>query len=84
VNNFGIANFRYGFDVLRRLRFTVFLDYAHVFSPEREDVVGSGYAFRIISFGGLPIWLTHGFGRKFYPSVKPFEHVVTVMTAAGW
>ncbi len=84
VNNFGLANFRYGFDIFRRLRFTVFLDYAHVFSPEREEVVGSAYGFRIISFGGLPIWLTHGIGRKLYPSVEPFEHVVTVMTAAGW
>jgi hypothetical protein len=50
----------------------------------REDVFGSGYGFRILSFGGLPIWITPGFGKIYRPEEKQFEQVFMFMTAAGW
>jgi len=84
VNNFGLVNLRYGFDLFSRLRLNFFLDYARIFSPDREDVLGSAYGIRIISFGGLPIWLTHSIGRAVYPEHQPWEQVIMVMTAAGW
>lgn len=84
VNNFSLLNMRYGFDLFSRLRLNFFLDYARIFSPDREDVLGSAYGIRIISFGGLPIWLTHSIGRAVYPENQPWEQVIMVMTAAGW
>jgi len=59
VERFGIINCMYGFNIFRRLRMSLYFDYAHVFEPEREDVVGTGYGFRVLAWGGLPIWLTH-------------------------
>lgn len=84
VDSFGLLNFSYGFNVFSRLRLTFYADYAHVFRPEREDVMGSGYGIRILAWGGLPIWITHGIGRKLYPDACPAEQVVMIMTAAGW
>lgn len=84
VNSFGLVNLRYGVDLLKWLRGNLYLDYAHVFSPGREDILGSGYGFRFLTFGGLPIWITHGIGRKVYPERTQLEQVVMVMTAAGW
>ena len=62
----------------------LFFDYAHIFSPTKEDIFGSGYGFRIIAWGGLPIWITHGIGRKYRPQKESFEHTAMIMTAAGW
>lgn len=84
VDSFGLVNCMYGFNIFSRLRLTLYADYAHVFRPEREDVMGSGYGFRILAWGGLPIWLTHGIGRRLYPEMRPPEQVVMIMTAAGW
>ncbi len=84
VNNFGLINARYGFNIFKRLRMSLYFDYAHIFSPDREDIFGSGYGFRILFFGGLPIWITHGFGKIYRPEEKPFEQVFMFMTAAGW
>lgn len=84
VNDYALVNLKYGFNLWSRLRMNLFLDYAHIFSPGRQDIFGSGYGFRILAFGGLPIWITHGIGRKLYPRPGPFEHTVLVMTAAGW
>ncbi len=96
VKRFGLINLKYGFNIFKRLRMNLFFDYAHIFTePElllssgeeedpTKDVFGSGYGFRIIAWGGLPIWITHGIGRKLYPEKEDVEHVVMVMTAAGW
>ena len=84
VNNFGLINAKYGFNIFKRLRMTFYFDYAHIYSPNTEDVFGCGYGFRILSFGGLPIWITHGIGRKYRPEKGPFEQAFMVMTAAGW
>jgi hypothetical protein len=84
VNDFGLVNFRYSFDIFSRLRMNLFFDYAHIFSPHREEIAGSGYGFRILFIGGLPIWVTHGIGRRLYPERLGLEQVVMIMTAAGW
>jgi len=85
VNAFGLVNTRYSFDIFKWLRMSLFLDYAHVYSPARQDIFGSGYGFRFITIGGLPIWITHGIGKKYYPgNEEPFEQVFMVMAAAGW
>ena len=84
VNQFGLINMKYGFNIFKRLRMNLFLDYSHIFSPTDEDIFGSGYGFRIIAFGGLPIWITHGIGKRLCPEKKPIEQVVMIMTVAGW
>lgn len=84
VKRFGIINTQYGFDIIQRLRFNLFFDYAHVFSPDKMDIIGTGYGFRILAWGGLPIWLTHGIGRIYSPEKQPFDHVFMIMSAAGW
>lgn len=84
VDDFTLMNLKYGFDIVKRLRMNIFFDYARASSPSRMDVFGSGYGFRILAFGGLPVWLTHGIGKKYYPERGPYEHVVMFMTAAGW
>lgn len=87
VNSFALANLRYSFSIFRWLRMNLFLDYAHVFStlmPDTQDIIGSGYGFRLLTIGGLPIWLTHGIGKRVYPADLPVEHTFMIMTAAGW
>jgi hypothetical protein len=84
VNAFGLANLKYGFDLWSRLRMNFFLDYARIISPDPEDIAGSGYGFRLLAFGGLPIWITHGIGRRFSPGNRKVEQTLMVMTAAGW
>ncbi|MBN2041759.1 MAG: hypothetical protein JW864_17110 [Spirochaetes bacterium] len=84
VKKFGLANLRYGFNIIERLRFNLFLDYARIFSPDTQNIFGSGYGFRIIAWGGLPIWLTHGMGKIITPEKKAVDHVFMIMTAAGW
>ncbi len=84
VERFGIVNCMYGFNIFSRLRMSLYFDYAHVFRPKREDVIGTGYGFRILAWGGLPIWLTHGIGRRLYPERTGPEQVVMIMSAAGW
>ncbi len=84
VEAFGLCNLRYGFDLFRRLRLNLFLDYAHVFRPDPEDILGSAYGLRILAWGGLPIWITHGLGKRYHPGDHPIEQMVMIMTAAGW
>lgn len=84
VKSFGLVNLKYGFDVASRLRINLFLDYARIFAPDPEHVAGSGYGIRILAIGGLPVWITHGIGRRNFPESARWEHVVMVMTAAGW
>ncbi len=84
VESFGLVNLKYAFDVASRLRINLFLDYARIFDPDSEHVAGSGYGVRILAPGGLPIWITHGIGRREFPESARWEHVVMVMTAAGW
>lgn len=84
VKRFGLVNLRYAFNICKLVRMSLFIDYAHIFSPSCEDVFGSGYGFRIITFGGLPLWLTHGIGKRYYPEKEPIEQVFMVMAAAGW
>ncbi len=91
VKCFGLVNFRYGFNIFSRLRMNLFLDYARVFATDESplyehsrDIAGSGYGFRIIAWGGLPIWLSHGIGMRLTPEREPAEQVFMIMTAAGW
>ncbi|HSV98060.1 MAG TPA: hypothetical protein VLM75_14155 [Spirochaetota bacterium] len=84
VESFGLVNLKYAFDAASRLRINVFLDYARIFDPDPEHVAGSGYGVRILAVGGLPVWITHGIGRREFPGNARWEHVVMVMTAAGW
>jgi hypothetical protein len=84
VGGYGLVNCMYGFNLMSRLRMSFYFDYAHVYEPGREDVVGTGYGFRILAWGGLPIWITHGIGRRLYPGMAAPEQVVMIMTAAGW
>lgn len=84
VNEFGLINARYGFTIVPWLRLTFYFDYAHIFSPTTEDIFGSGYGVRITTIGGLPVWITHGIGKRYRPEEGPYEQVVMLMTAAGW
>lgn len=91
VKSFGLGNFKYGFNIFSRLRMNFFCDYARIFETDKSplyehsrDIIGGGYGFRIIAWGGLPIWLTHGIGRKLTPERQPAEQVFMIMTAAGW
>jgi hypothetical protein len=84
VDSYCIGNLMYGVNLARRLRLSLYFDYAHVFRPHREDVIGTAYGFRLLAFGGLPIWVTHGIGMKLYPETMKPEQVVMLMTAAGW
>ncbi len=84
VDSFALANLSYGFNILRRLRMTLYLDAAHVFGPEVEDVAGLGLGFRVLAWGGLPIWFTYGIGSRVSPEWREPEQVVMLMTAAGW
>jgi len=84
VKEFGLLNSQYGFNLFKRLRINLFLDYARIFSPEERGIFGSGYGFRVLAWGGLPIWLTHGICREYSPEKKPVENVFMIMTAAGW
>ena len=91
VKSFGLGNFKYGFNIFSRLRMNLFFDYAHIFESDKsplyehsKDIIGGGYGFRIIAWGGLPIWLTHGIGEKLTPERQPAEQVFMIMTAAGW
>lgn len=82
VNRYALINARYGFNIVERLRVNLFLDYARIFSPETADIFGSGYGFRVIAWGGLPIWLTHGIGKIYREG--EVEQVFMIMSAAGW
>lgn len=84
VDSFALANLSYGFNIFRRLRMTLYLDAAHVFGPEVEDVAGFGLGFRVLAWGGLPIWFTYGIGSRVRPEWREPEQVVMLMTAAGW
>ncbi len=86
VYRFGLINFQYGINVFSWLRFRLFADYGHIFSPndEERDLFGAGYGFRIITIGGLPIWFSHGFGRENKITSKEIRQTMMVMTAAGW
>jgi len=87
VNSFALANLRYGFNIVKRLRLNIFGDYAHIFDTALDyttDAVGAAYGFRILAWGGLPIWISHGMGMKLAPRQGDLEHMVVFMTAAGW
>lgn len=84
VDAFALANASYGFNIFRRLRMTLYLDAAHIFGPDVEDVAGFGLGFRMIAWGGLPIWFTYGIGSRVRPQMQEQEQVVMLMTAAGW
>jgi len=84
VESFALVNAKYAFDLATRLRVNLFLDYARIIDPSPEHVAGSGYGVRILAVGGLPIWITHGIGRRKLPEPERLEHVVMVMMAAGW
>ncbi len=87
VNAFGLANLRYGFNLFSRLRFNIFGDYAHIFETaldDTTDAVGAAYGFRLLAWGGLPVWITHGMGKKIAPRDCDLEHMIMIMTAAGW
>jgi hypothetical protein len=84
VDAFALANVSYGFNIMRRLRMTLYVDAAHIFGPDVEDVGGLGIGFRVLAWGGLPIWFTYGFGSRIRPEWREPEQVVMMMTAAGW
>jgi len=84
VYRFGLINTQYGFNIFKRLRLNLFFDYAAIFSPEKEGIIGTGYGIRIIAVGGLPIWLTHGIGRRVVPVLDDPQQTFMIMTAAGW
>ena len=84
VYQFGLVNFKYGFNIVKRLRLNALFDYAHIFSSKTENIIGTGYDIRIIAIGGLPIWFTHGFGKKLSPVPEPWQQTFMIMTAAGW
>ena len=90
VEEFGLINVKYGFNINDRIRMNLFLDYAHIFRhPEGDndlskDIFGIGYGFRVLTFGGLPVWVTHGIGKICHPQWGATEHAVMILTAAGW
>lgn len=83
VNKFGIANLKYGFNLNTHFRLNLFFDYAHIFSPERTDVIGSGYGFRILVLGMLPVWITHGLGKDLSNDGKTSQALM-IMSAVAW
>lgn len=84
VKRFGLLNLKYSFNISKHLRMNLFFDYAHIFSATSEDILGSGYGLRIIFLRGLPIWIIHGIGKKYYPEKRPIQQVIMIMTAIGW
>ena len=81
---FALVNSRFSFNIFSRLRMNLFLDYARILGPTPQDVGGTGYGFRILAWGGLPIWLAHGIAKRYYPEGTKPEQTITFMTAAGW
>jgi len=84
VKNFSVVNLKYGFNLIKHIRFNFFFDYGHIFSPEKQDVIGTGCGIRLLAPFGVPLWFTHGIGIKINPEIKPIEHVFMLMAAAGW
>lgn len=83
VESFALYNMQYGFNVAKRLRMNLYLDYAFIIEPESQKIAGSGYGFRILGPGGLPVWLTHGISKNLSRDDN-VSHVVMIMTAAGF
>ncbi|TAL35044.1 MAG: hypothetical protein EPN93_11365 [Spirochaetes bacterium] len=84
VESFALVNGRFSFNIFSRLRMNLFLDYARIIAPDGQDVAGAGYGFRLLAWGGLPIWIAHGVSKRYFSDSKIPEQVVTFMTAAGW
>ncbi len=83
VFEFGLTNIKFAFDINKYIRVNLFLDYAHIVSPERKNIFGSGYGVRILAFNILPIWITHGIGTELNNS-KKINQTLMLMSAAGW
>jgi len=84
VNSFCLTNISYGFNIFSRLRLNLYFDYAHIFIPRYDNVIGFGYGFRITMFYGIPLWVTHGMGKRIFPGDSELNHTIMIMTAAGW
>ncbi|HXK65986.1 MAG TPA: hypothetical protein PK348_06940 [Spirochaetota bacterium] len=83
VESFALCNVQYGFNVATRLRMNLYVDYAYIINPASQHIAGSGYGFRILGPGGLPIWLTHGISKNLSQDDN-VSQVVMIMTAAGF
>ncbi|MCX8123761.1 MAG: hypothetical protein N3F66_06310 [Spirochaetes bacterium] len=83
VESFCLCNMQYGFNLFSRLRMNMYFDYAYIINPQSQKIMGSGYGFRILGPGGLPIWLTHGISKNISANDR-FNQVVMIMTAAGF
>ncbi len=83
VESFALCNLQYGFNLMQRVRMNLFFDYALIINPGSQKIAGSGYGFRILGPGGLPIWLTHGISKNMSKADNPSQ-VVMIMTAAGF
>ena len=84
VKRFALTNMKYGFNIVKKLRINIFFDYGLTIKPEIEHLVGLGLGIRIISYKGLPIWVTHGVGKELSHNENDIRQTTMIMTAAAW
>lgn len=82
VFSFGLMNFKYGLDIMNRVRLNLYADFARITSPGSMNITGSAYGLRIKTIGGMPLWITHGIGKII--GADDIRQTLVIMAAAGW